>query len=200
MNVLLAHSERDFLQSYQKLLIMEGCGVTTAFDGAQAAAMLERSDFQMAVVEEDLPRIDHANLLKHLEDHGIPVIMLLNRQATIQDFMEKELPNAYLTFPFLPEDLFELIREVSRKTNSEDSFRWDEAEVDVPGFCFAGTDIRLTNGEINLMKNWTDGKQNVGKRTRTMIQALNEKLSRIGRKARIEYETGKGYRLVSNHE
>ena len=200
MNVLLAHSERDFLQSYQKLLIMEGCGVTTAFDGAQAAAMLERSDFQMAVVEEDLPRIDHANLLKHLEDHGIPVILLLNRQATIQDFMEKELPNAYLTFPFLPEDLLGLIGEVNRKTNSEDSFRWDEAEVDVPGFCFAGTDIRLTNGEINLMKNWTDGKQSVGKRTRTMIQALNEKLSRIGRKARIEYETGKGYRLVSNHE
>ena len=114
--------------------------------------------------------------------------------------VEKELPNAYLTFPFLPEDLLGLIGEVNRKTNSEESFRWDEAEVDVPGFCFAGTDIRLTNGEINLIKNWTDGKQSVGKRTRTMIQALNEKLSRIGRKARIEYETGKGYRLVSNHE
>ena len=49
MNILLADSNRDLLQSYQKLLTLDGHTVTTAFDGAQAAALLEPGKYDIAI-------------------------------------------------------------------------------------------------------------------------------------------------------
>ena len=57
MNVLLADSNRDLLQSYQKLLTMDGHTVTTAFDGTQAVSLLSQQKYDIAILEERLPRI-----------------------------------------------------------------------------------------------------------------------------------------------
>ena len=200
MNVLLADSNRDLLQCYQKLLTMDGHTVTTAFDGAQVVSLLGPEKFDLAILEEDLPRIERNQLLQALNRDRIPVIVLAGGIATVKMLLGSALPNAYLFFPFLPADVRQVMREVAEKPRSSETLNCGGVEVDVSGFCFTGTATRLTNGEINLLKTLKDPLRAAGKRTRVMIQALNEKFKRVGKPARIIYEMEKGYRLVNGYE
>ena len=200
MNILLADSNRDLLQCYQKLLTMDGHTVTTVFDGAQVVSLLGPEKFDMAILEEGLPRIELNQLLQALNKDHIPVIVLADGIVTVKTLLGSTLPNAYLSLPFLPADLNQIMREVAEKTRSAETLNCCGAEVDVSGFCFTGTATRLTNGEINLLKELKNPLRTAGKRTRVMIQALNEKLKSIGRQTRIIYEMEKGYRLVNSYE
>ena len=200
MNILLADSNRDLLQCYQKLLTMDGHTVTTAFDGAQVVSLLGREKFDMAVLEEALPRIELDRLLQALDREKIPVIVLTGGNVTVKALLAAALPSAYLSFPFLPADLRRLMEEVREKSQSAETLSCGGVEVDVARFCFSGTLTRLTNGEIELLKALDNPLRTAGKRTRVMIQALNEKLKTIGKPARIVYEMEKGYRLVNSYE
>ena len=200
MNILLADSNRDLLQCYQKLLMMDGHSVTTVFDGAQALSLLAPEKYDIAILEEDLPRVDLAQLLRALDKDRIPAIVLASGTITVKTLLGSSLPSAYLSFPFLPSDLIQLMEEVTEKARSAETLNCCGAEVDVSGFCFSGTATRLTNGEIDLLKELKQPRRAAGKRTRIMIQALNEKLKAIGKPARIVYETEKGYRLVNGYD
>ena len=200
MRILLADSDRDLLQCYQKLLTMENHSVLTAFDGAQAVSMLRTHPFDLAVLQETLPRLEYEQILPTLKQNGIPVIVLTERRATVKALLKKELPNAYLPFPFLPEDLTELIRAVAKKAHSDERFSRCGVEVNVNRFCLSGAETGLTNGEIDLLRDLEKPVKSSGRKTRIMVQALNEKLHQTGKHARIIYEIEKGYRLVSEDE
>ena len=208
MNILLADSNRDLLQCYQKLLAMDGHTVTTAFDGAQVTALLEPEKYDVAILEQRLPRMALDRLLQDLERDRIPVIVLTEGPVTVKTLLENPLPNAYLIFPFLPEDLKRMIREVTEKARSAEILRRGGVAVDVGGFRIDGTAVRLTNGEINLLRELSVPRRTAGKRTRVMIRALNEKLKSTGKNteknaektAQIIYEMEKGYRLVNENE
>ena len=200
MNILLADSNRDLLQCYQKLLAMDGHTVTTAFDGAQAATLLGPQKYDVAILEQRLPRMAPDHLLQALNRERIPAVVLAEGSLTVKTLLGSPLPNAYLTFPFLPEDLSRTIREVTEKARSAEILRRGGVAVDVGGFCIAGTAAHLTNGEINLLRELSAPRRAAGKRTRVMIQALNEKLKNVGNPSRIVYEMEKGYRLVNGNE
>ena len=105
-----------------------------------------------------------------------------------------------------------MIREVTEKARSAEILRRGGVAVDVGGFRIDGTAVRLTNGEINLLRELSVPRRTAGKRTRVMIRALNEKLKSAGKNAgksagknagktaRIVYEMEKGYRLVNENE
>ena len=204
MNILLADSNRDLLQCYEKLLTMDGHTVTTAFDGTQVAALLAPEKYDIAILEQRLPRMALDRLLQDLDRDHIPVIVLTEGPVTVKTLLGNTLPNAYLIFPFLPEDLKRMIREVTEKARSTETLRRGGVAVDVGGFRIDGTAVRLTNGEINLLRELSAPRRTAGKRTRVMIQALNEKLKSAGKNgektARIIYEMEKGYRLVNGND
>ena len=200
MNVLLADSNRDLLQSYQKLLTMDGHTVTTAFDGAMAVSLLSQQKFDIVLLEERLPRIRNEQRLQFLDEKQTPVIVLTDQGATVKALLKSTLPNAYLGLPFLPADLKALMEAVMAKRRSAETFACCGAEVDIAGFRFAGTQTRLTNGEIDLLRELEKPRRTASKRTRIMIQALNEKLRGLGKHTRIIYEIEKGYRLVNEND
>ena len=200
MEILLAASDRDLLQCYQKLLTMENHLVITAFDGAQMVSLLRTHPFDIAVLQDNLPRMEHEHLLRMMKQDGIPVIVLTEKHATVRAMLKTELPNAYLPFPFLPEDLTELIQAVTEKAHSNEKLSRCGIEVDVNGFCFSHTETGLTNGEIDLFRDLEKPVKSSGRRIRIMVQALNEKMRQNGKQARIIYEIEKGYRLVNENE
>ena len=200
MNILFADSNRDLLQCYQKLLTMDGHAVTTAFDGAQVISLLRRETFDIAIIEETLPRMELASLLQTLAEENVPVIVLADGNVTVKTLLLSQQPNAYLSFPFLPEDLTGLMQAIMEKTRSGETLSCCGVDVDVSGFCFSGAETPLTNGEIDLLRELRNPKRTAGKRTRVMIQALNEKLKSLGKPARIIYEMEKGYRLVNGYD
>ncbi len=204
MNILLAVSNRDLLQSYQKLLTLDGHTVTAAFDGTQAVSLTGPGKYDIAILEQRLPRIEPERLLQAFIRDRIPVIVLADRPVTVKTLLGSPLPNAYLSFPFLPEDLRRMIREVTEKTRSAETLMRGGVTVDVSGFRIAETGAPLTNGEINLLRELSAPRRAAGKRTRIVIRALNEKLKNAGKNAektaRITYELEKGYRLVNGNE
>lgn len=199
MDVLLADSDRDFLQAYQTLLSLDGHRVTTAFDGTQVVSLLGQRKYDFCILEENLPRIENEQIIQLLKGEGIPVIVLTDGGVTVKALLKPTLPNAYLSFPFLPADLTRLMEAVEEKTREKGTLRLGGVEVDVPGFCLSDSETQLTNGEIDLLAALEKPRIEAGKRTRVMIQALNEKLKRAGKQARIIYEMEKGYRLVSEN-
>ncbi len=204
MNILLADSNRDLLQCYEKLLAMDGHTVTTAFDGTQVAALLAPEKYDIAILEQRLPRMALDRLLQDLDRDRIPVIVLTEGPVTVKTLLGNTLPNAYLIFPFLPEDLKRMIREVTERSRSAETLHRGGVAVDVGGFRIDGTAVRLTNGEIKLRRALSAPRRTAGNRTRVMIQALNEKLKSTGKNgektARIIYEMEKGYRLVNGND
>ncbi len=200
MRILLADSDRDLLQSYATLLAMDGHEVTQAFDGAQVVSLLAHGPYDTALLEETLPRVEHGRLMRLMAREALPVIVILNGRVTAKHLLRPDLPCGYLSLPFLPGDLTGLIESVREKRASGEPFPCGDAVVDVAGFAFQGTDIRLTAAEIDLLTALKRGKMSHGRHARTVILALNEKLARMNRRTHIRYELEKGYTLVSDHE
>lgn len=181
MKIILGVSDRDLLSSCEKLLTLEGFEVQTAFDGTRVATLAPAEPFDAAVLEDALPRIGSPALTGQLHHLGIPVIVLLNQRVTVSHLLRSPLPDAYLSHPFLPEDLFRVLREAAEKPAAPEA-------------------IPLTCGEIRLLKLLDSGAPVSGKAARTMITALNEKWKNAGLPDRITYEISKGYRRVKDHD
>lgn len=213
MKILLADSDRDLLNSYQRLLRLNGHEVGEAFDGTRVYSLLREEKWDILLLEDGLPRVGRSDLTALARENDVPVIVLIREGLSVRRLLAEDLPEAYLPLPFLPEDLTGLIENVLDKKKSEGGFPCGELVVDLAGFCLrkwndnesgerngaakSGTLPRLTCQEIDLLAGLNAEREIHGKRARTMILALNEKLSRAGAKAKIAYEYGKGYRLVS---
>ena len=223
MKIFLAHSDRDFLQSMKKRLELERYEVCTAFDGTQVASFLVNDSCDIMVTEDLLPRFGGDRLIGLIRLKKLPVIVIPDCRITMQHLLRDELPNAYLPLPFLPDELMELIENVSEKTKQTENLSVFGLSINVAGFCFADTEVRLTAGEIDFLKALEAGQAGDEKRLRPIVHALNEKLARLGQAEgtirnsidivkstgssdkntgaiRISYKPGKGYEMVESHE
>ena len=115
MRILLADSDRDMLSVYRRLMEMAGHTAETAFDGIQVLKLLGAAPFDLAVINERLPRIAHERILSALRNQGTPALVLLDRPLHVSRLCGEELANAYLTFPFFPAELSALALDVTRK-------------------------------------------------------------------------------------
>ena len=200
MNIILAISDRDLLSGYSKLLTTDGHTVSTAFDGTQAAPLLAKGPLDLAVLEAVLPRMESGRLIELFHSEGVPVILLLDERIALRHLLARQLPEAYLSFPFLPEDLRQTVESISRARKSDERIRCNDIEIEVSRFRFRDSQIPLTLQEIDLMRALNEGRRVGGKRARMTILALNEKLRRMGRTTRIQYELENGYRLVNEDD
>ena len=200
MNILLAASDRDLLSVYERLLRMDGHTVCAAFDGTQVMKALGKGPYQAAVLEESLPRVEHARLVSLLQEEGVPVVALLHGRLNARHLLRPVLPNAYLCFPFLPSDLRTAVQDAADKLASGYRFEVGGVTVDVSRFCFAGTGVRLTAAEIDMLMWAAEQKTVKGRRARALAVALNQKLKQVGARASVAYTLQKGYGLVERYE
>ena len=119
MKVLLAASDRDLLLSVGKLLELNGYEVTTAFDGIQVISYTANKKYDVAILDEDIPRVACDRLITALDESGIPVVVLSNKRESVK--RSKQTGSAYsrLSYPFLSEELFAKINEKLAKPNSQ---------------------------------------------------------------------------------
>lgn len=111
MKLLLADHNRDMLLMYRLLFSGRGDEVVSVFDGAQAAEFLKDGDFDLMIVNRDLPRVRAAQLVRMANEKRIPAVTLVN--TTEYEGVETEdLFSAFMLFPFFPEELFAKIEEI----------------------------------------------------------------------------------------
>ena len=95
MKILLASPDRDFLECY-KMLFEDDLGETvTAFDGTQVLSLLSAEQFDIALLDDGLPRIEYGKLIGQAKEKNVPVIALTNGAD-----ISRINANAYLKYPF----------------------------------------------------------------------------------------------------
>ena len=198
MNILIADSDRDFLMTFKKMLEYASHTVTTVFDGTQVITKIAASNFDVVILEQNIPRVKTRDIVKLLNEEKIPVIVILDKKINSEILLDDVLANAYLDLPFLPNELMEAIDEIAAKkeATSQMILAAEGIEIDVPNYILCGK-IRLTNEEINIFDDLRSGKDMRSKAVGPYINSLNNKLEVLNKKTRIRYVINEGYRLVT---
>ncbi|MGI9317154.1 MAG: hybrid sensor histidine kinase/response regulator, partial [bacterium] len=101
----------------QKDLEADGLEVETAVDGLNALEVLDRSNFDIALVDIEMPRMNGYELLEKLRQHSrcsdLPVIIITSRSGSQHKKRAVELgADGYITKPYDISALDQLMRQV----------------------------------------------------------------------------------------
>lgn len=198
MKILFAASDRDLLACFSALLSSDACEVVTAFDGTQALSLLAAEGFDIAVLDRSIPRVSCKKLISFMKEKKVPVILLTDSVVSSRQLTDEPLPNAFLTYPFDSERLQRVISDILEKTSFSGRLSVFGLDIDIPGFRIADGPS-LTAKEIDVLQTLAGGDPAASDEGAS-VQALNEKFSRIGSKARIRYTAGKGFEMVNSNE
>ncbi|MBQ8134464.1 MAG: hypothetical protein IJ192_08680 [Clostridia bacterium] len=199
MNILIGDPDRDFLMSFKRLFELSGHSIVPVFDGTQVIARLADSQFDIVILSSNIPRIVYKDIVKVLNEDNIPVVVISERKINSGMLMDHALANSYLSLPFLPYELTELVNEINTKIKSDEKIQYSDIEMNLSDFMLCGK-IRVTNEEINVFKMLIEREEPDHKRAGPYINALNNKFRKLNKNIRIKYLMNQGYRLVTDNE
>ena len=150
MRILLASPDRDFLSCYQ-IILSDSIGETkTVFDGTELMTIISEKEFDIVLLDKNLPRVDTKKILLRLNASRTPVLILSGSETEISDLTLDNLPCDYLRFPFDSAELISKINEITEIANSKEIIEFFNLKINLSDFCFTGG-IRLTAGEIKII-------------------------------------------------
>ena len=159
MRILIAEDEKSLNRIIAKQLKASGYSVDCAFNGEEAYDMISMTDYDAAVFDVMMPKIDGFSLLKKIrnECNNLPVLFLTARDS-IEDRVEGLDIGAddYLVKPFAFEELLARIRVLIRKNSVSKSnvITVSDLTVDVSSRKVTrnGKDILLSAKEYELLQ------------------------------------------------
>lgn len=221
MKVLFAEDERAL--SHALTTILERCSyeVDAVFDGASALDCLLGGEYDVAVLDIMMPKMDGLEVVRTARAQGVrtPVIML-TAKGTVDDKVEglDAGANDYLVKPFSAKELMARLRALTRPANAFDTtplsvgnVKLDRATCTLSGP--AGSE-HLPNREYHLMELFMEHPGELLSMGRLLecvwgsdapddsnvawvyISYLRKKLGSVGANARIKTSRNQGYSLV----
>jgi len=164
MRVLVVDDDRAVRDSLRRSLEFNDFEVVTAQDGAEALAVIGRTDPDAVVMDVMMPRLDGLEATRSLRAAGnnVPILVLTARDA-IADRVDGLDAGAddYLTKPFALEELLARLRALLRRTvSSGDGGARGEVlqyadlvmDVDAHEVRRGGVPITLTRTEFSLLE------------------------------------------------
>jgi len=129
MRLLLAEDEEELSRALVTVLKHNNYSVDTVFNGEDALSYLETGNYDGAILDIMMPKMDGITVVKNVRaSHNSVPILLLTARAEIDDRVEGLDAGAddYLTKPFSMKELLARIRAMTRRvsetTNSVLSF------------------------------------------------------------------------------
>lgn len=115
--ILIVEDERPIADLIELTLIGAGYACEQANDGETAADLIAERDYELAILDIMLPKIDGYELLGYLRSVGTPVIFV-TAKTTLHDRVQGLNLGAddYLTKPFEPLELVARVESVLRRT------------------------------------------------------------------------------------
>lgn len=117
MRILLAEDERPLARALVKIFEKNNCSADAVHNGVDALAYLEAGNYDVAVLDIMMPKMDGITALKKLRAGGnqIPVL-LLTAKAEVDDRVLglDSGANYYLTKPFDTKELMATLRAITR--------------------------------------------------------------------------------------
>ena len=124
MRILLAEDERDLNRILTKRLTEEGYGVDSCLDGAEALDYLRAADYDGAILDVMMPKMDGFAVLARLRGEGIAApVLFLTARDTVEDRVHGLDLGAsdYLVKPFSMEELLARVRALLRQGSGASS-------------------------------------------------------------------------------
>ena len=158
MRILLAEDERPLASALLKIFEINHYSAEVVYNGEDALVYLENGNYDVAVLDIMMPKMDGITVLKKIRAQGIYVpVLLLTAKSEIDD---KVLgldsgANYYLTKPFDTKELLASIRAITRGQGAGDSkLSFGNITLDRATFELASPNgsFRLANREFQMME------------------------------------------------
>ena len=155
IRILIVEDEKPISNLIRLSLKKAGYDCSCAFDGAEAADILEKERFDLILLDVMLPEIDGFSLMEYIRPMGIPVIFLTAKNAVSDRVKGLELgAEDYLAKPF---EIIELLARVNvvlrRYHKTETELRVGGLVIDTQAMLVSrdGVNIALTPKEYELL-------------------------------------------------
>ncbi len=214
IRILAVDDERPIAELLRVSLARAGYQCTCAYDGIEAANLIEKESFDLILLDIMLPGIDGFELMDYIRSTGIPVIFLTAKNA-VSDRVKglKMGAEDYMIKPF---DILELLARVEgvlrRHGKLQTVLRIGDLEIHTLSMQVTrqGMEVPLTRKEYDLLLLFA---QNVGvvlskntiyervwggeypENTRTVELHVQRMKKKVGWDDRIRPVYGMGYRL-----
>lgn len=218
MKILVVEDEERLLESIREGLVHSGYVVDTALDGEEGSFMAFTNDYDLIILDINLPQKDGFEILKEIRERDREVnIIMLTALSDVDDRVRGfDLgANDYVLKPFHFEELKARIRSLLRRQTTI-----KDAVIETSGISFDttkrtftinGENLRLTAKEAGILEYlffnlgryvtteelmehvWNDEVDLFSNVVRVHMSALRKKLkARLGKNI-IRNEIGKGY-------
>ncbi|MCO5315129.1 MAG: response regulator transcription factor [Solirubrobacterales bacterium] len=217
MRILVIEDEEKMLRNLERGLSHAGFSVDTAVDGRSGLAMAAVSEYEVIVLDRDLPGVHGDEVCRRLNQTGNEArVIMLTAAATLDDLTEGLNLGAddYLTKPFRFPELTARIRALGRRTGRPSPTVLERSGVTLdPARGLAtrgGAELELTHREIMVLEVlltaeggvvsadrlleevWGADADPFGSSVRVTMSRLRR---RLGDPPVIETVVGRGYRI-----
>ena len=220
MRILLAEDEKSMSRALCAILTKNNYSVETVYDGQDALDYLLGGEYDCAILDVMMPKMDGFTVLQKIRGKGITIpVMMLTAKSEVDDKVEGlDLgANDYLTKPFESRELLARLRAITRNTTTapDNTLRFGNIDLNRSTFELSGPQgsVRLAAKEYQMMeylmanpgalistdrfmeKVWgldSDADINV---VWTNLSYLRRKLSSIGANVQIKAARNAGYSL-----
>lgn len=224
MRILLAEDEKPLAKAIVKIFEKNKYSADAAYDGEEALAYLETGNYDVAVLDIMMPKMDGITVLKKIRAAGntIPVIMLTAKSEIEDRVLGLDSgANDYLPKPFDSRELLARIRAVTRsKTENDTKLRLGNVSLDKATFELSSVSgkYRLTNKEYQLLEMFMSAPKRVFSTEQIMekvwgydseaeinvvwvyVSYLRKKLAAIGSDIKIKASRNAGYYLEAGDD
>ena len=132
VSVLLVDDEKDFVETLAERLQLRDFNVTTAYAGDEAIKLLEENNFDVIVLDVQMPGKSGVETLKEIKKiEQLAEVIMLTGHATVKTAIEGMKNGAYdyLMKPTDTEDLIEMINKAFQLV-ADQKERIKQAEID----------------------------------------------------------------------
>ncbi len=172
MRILLVEDDELLASGLSSALTRSNHLVEHVNDGQKAIDAFKNSEFDMAILDLGLPKVDGTEVLKTIRDKGnhTPVLILSARDATQDRILGLDLgADDYLTKPFELDELLARIRVLERRQSggSRNLLEVGQLTLDLAAFTvtWKGQLLDLQRREFTLIKKLVENPQQVFSRS-----------------------------------
>lgn len=158
MKLLLAEDERSLSRAIVKILEKNNYTAEAVYNGEDALSYLETGDYDAAILDIMMPKMDGITVLKKLRAKGntIPIIMLTAKSEIDDKVLGLDSgANDYLTKPFDTKELLARIRAMTRtQTTADSKMNFGNITLNRATFELSSPtgSFRLANKEFQMME------------------------------------------------
>ena len=169
MRLLLVEDEKSLSRALVKLLEHSNYSVDAVYDGEEALAYLQNGNYDGAILDIMIPKMDGLTVLKNIRQQGMQIpILLLTARSEIEDKVTGlDLgANDYLTKPFAPPELLARIRAMLRTGSAaaiDNTLSMGNITLNTSTFDLSSPygSYRLANKEFQMMEMMMRNQRNI---------------------------------------